>query len=143
MSPLEVRPARGSDAAALRPRPEDLREIQQYGYLSPEAALRDSLAISGRAWAGTIDGRVVALLGVSQDDTGVHPWLMSDSALAGRKRAVLGLGRGIVDWLREFRAPVWNFISKDAHGSRRFVEHLGFVIEPLPDNPRFDRFYLP
>lgn len=140
---VSIRKAAPEDAYALVPRPEDAAEIQQYGFLTASPALRDSLELSQHAWAATDKTGVVALYGLAADETGVHPWLICSGAAKGHPRALLGLGKRIVSGLRALEAPVWNYISKNAHTNRRFVEHLGFVIEPLPDHPRFDRFYLP
>lgn len=140
---LAVRPAEPEDAFALVPRPEDAAEIQQYGFLNPAVALMDSLELSRSAWAATDAGGLVALFGHSEDDLGVHPWMVCSRAVKRHPRPLLGLSRLAVDGWRSLGVPVWNYISKQAHTNRRFVEHLGFVIEPLPHHPRFDRFYLP
>lgn len=135
-------PAVPSDAYHIDLRDEDRAECERYGRGSAEQALEASIRSSPAATFRDDDGTILAIFGVSSSEDGsLHPWMVSGRAVSQHRRALVGVGRYVVERLRQCAGPVYNFISKDAHSARRFITSLGFVIQPQPGP--FDLFYLP
>ena len=140
---IRFRPAVPEDADRLVLRKEDLAEARLYGFKTPADGLRASLEMTPMASAAEdSQGRLLALWGVAVCGEHQRPWLMCSEAAKGHPRALLDMAQKTVRWCKASGRPTENFIGKASTSNRRFVQRLGFVIEPLP-NPVFDRFYLP
>ena len=126
---------------ALAHATQDAAEAALY-HGDPTENLRLSIVASRWSWAAEDETGLVALWGAGARRDEVVPWLMSSERVEAHPRALLGLGRRLVEWCRESGLQASNYIGKASHSNRRFVRRLGFLIEPLPVGP-FDRFYLP
>lgn len=131
---LRIETLTRADLDAIQLRPEDAREVSP-GW--KESAL-------GPASCAALDdqGRVVAIGGAVLGPEEVGVWLLC-SDLVGNHRVTLGRAiLRVLEALRQDSRLVFNYIPKDSHGNRRFVERLGFRILPSPgEGPDF--FYLP
>lgn len=139
------------DADQIDIRAEDLAEIALYGSaISPQEGIRRSILCSPEAWTARDPktGEVVAIFGVGEGHTaeGIvrSPWLISSEGLRRHGRDAIRIGRAVRENLQKQvkrGAIVRNYISKQAHANRAFVERVGYVIEHVPDSP-FDIFRL-
>ena len=140
---IAVVKARPEHAALLAPRlrAEDREEAALYP-CSPEEGLRASIELPGWAEAAFDGDTILALYGVAQVSGVARPWLMASEAFQGHARAFLRLARFHATALRAQGGPCWNFIGKQSHSNKRFVEAHGFIVKPLSRGP-FDIFTLP
>jgi hypothetical protein len=137
---IQASPAKPEDAFELALREEDSREVSE--------GWRVSLALAIAAGEGVAyrdsEGHLLALFGLSVFDKEASPWLLCSPLIEQHKVAVWRRARRIVASFRKDANGrlVYNYIPKDSHGNRAFVQALGFRILPSPRDG-FDLFYLP
>jgi hypothetical protein len=90
-------------------------------------------------------GSVIAIFGVAFGNGYTIPWMLSSPDVKAYGRQAIRIARR---WLRDVVAiadggPIGNFIAKNNTSARKYIQALGFVIEPLADNEHLDFFYLP
>lgn len=134
-SAVEIRPARPADAEALAPllRAADRAEVLASDGLAPLPALRRSLALSGEAHAGFLEGELAVLFGVRRASmTGRRgiPWLLSGPAVARHPRAFLRASRAVVAGWRADYSHLGNWVDARYGQALRWLAWLGFTLHP-------------
>ncbi len=92
------------------------------------------------------DGRVVAILGCSFGAGYAFPWMLSSALVRQHKKAAISLAQMMVEeWMEEAREKgipmLCNYINRDNHSARRYVQGLGFTIFNSPGPGPFDFFF--
>ncbi|WP_208539341.1 hypothetical protein [Algihabitans albus] len=141
---IEIRAARLSDAAELAPRlrPADRREVMASHGHRPLQALIQSLRHSDLAWAGLIDGEVLALWGAGTTallGRQGAPWLLAGRGLERHKRSFLRLSRENLARLQARYDYLENWVDARNTRSIRWLRWLGFTLEPAAPHGRFGR----
>ena len=141
---VEIRAARACDAAALAPhlRPADRREVMASHGHRPLSALTLSLRHSDVAWAGLIEGEVLALWGAGTTallGRQGAPWLLAGRGLERHKRLFLQLSRAQLTQLQERYDYLENWVDARNARSIRWLRWLGFTLEPAAPYGRFGR----
>jgi hypothetical protein len=137
---IHASPAKPEDAFELNLRDEDAREV------SP--GWREALAITIAAEEAVAyrdrEGNLLALYGLCVFSNEASPWLLCSPLVERHKATVWRRAKRLMRALQAHRGDrlIYNFIPKDSHGNRRFVQALGFRILPSPRDG-FDLFYLP
>lgn len=129
---IEIVPATMDHARAIDLRPGDRREIEALG-LVPEAGIRLSLDRAMWADAYLCNGEVAALLGCSVSSfLGGHltPWLVTGNPVARIKKSFAVLARQRIAEMRRRYRFMANYVHADYRESLRFMEWLGFSIDP-------------
>lgn len=143
---LKIEAATQETAKLLTLRDSDVRELALvHPGKAPFDAVMESIAVSKQAWiALNMDGPV-AVFGYAVNDSLLVPWMLCDKRVSQHGRDALRLGAAWVALFKKEAGPrqVSNWIAKDNASARRFIQRLGFVIEPRPDVPNFDFFFLP
>jgi hypothetical protein len=151
---VEVRELTVADLEALaaRLRPADEEELRLCGVASPLNALCSSYAVSTEAWAGLVDGRVVAAFGAAPRallaGSGT-PWLLASKDLERPRvaRAFLRYSRPLLSRMRG-RHPggLRNWVWTGNRAAVRWLGWLGAAIEPAerwgPHRAHFHPFTL-
>lgn len=119
---------------AIQLRPEDAREASE-GWKDAADPERSVAAVD-------TEGRVVAVFGIVEGAREVGVWLLCSDLVDNHRATLWRHAKGFVKLLRKDPRLAFNFIPKDSHGNRRFVERLGFRILPTPGGTH-DFFYLP
>lgn len=135
-----TRPAIPSDAYLLQLRPEDAREVSEGWREKVAESIRQ-----GNTYAALEGGELLALFGIQPGPGVLGPWLLCARGIRRHQRELMRRARRVVHALRQSAQAgtlVYNYIPKDSHGNRRFVERLGFVILPAPGDGQ-DLFFLP
>jgi hypothetical protein len=118
-------------AAALRA--ADVAEVWATARLSPEDAVRRSLAASPLAWAGLVDERPVCLFGAGcwslLGEVGV-PWLLGTAEIERHAAAFLRRNRAYVARMRQTFPVLRNHVDARNRVSIRWLRWLGFTIAP-------------
>lgn len=109
----------------------DIQEVQDMG-LDPNGiaarSYQTTVDSGGLCYALEVEGRVVAVLGVSVTGFSGTPWLLGVEGGEWRKLLVTSEARTLVEaWLQAFKMLV-NFVSKDNTRSTRFLKFLGFSL---------------
>jgi hypothetical protein len=136
---IEVKIAEPGDSDKLALRPEDQAEANPNWRTAVEAEIAKGHALS--CWAGST---LVAMFGIAMAPDLLGPWLLCSDHIERHKRHVMRRARVWVQRLHDWQnAPtVGNYIGKQAHSNRKFVQALGFLIIPSPSGAH-DFFYLP
>lgn len=146
MSKLTFRKAEPEDAFRLVLCEQDARERALRGHPKPQEAFAEALAALPLSIAAEDqEGRVVACGGIAETKEWVSPWLLFSDLAVRHKFTLLKAARRVVKGLVEDTnggRMVFNYIGKESHEAREFVQRLGFRILPSPAGP-FDLFYLP
>lgn len=138
-SVAEFRAWREGDAEDLgaRLRQQDLDELVASGHDDPAAVLRDALARSDWALAVDLDGKLVALFGLSRAGTvlcpiGV-PWMLgSDEVFTGARVLAKETPRYIAAMLRRYDR-LFNCVHARNTVAIGWLRHVGFRVgEPFP-----------
>ena len=139
-------PATPAHAARLVLRPGDAAEVAALG-VTPEEALRTSLARA--VWAETylVDGEVAAMVGLCLSSfAGGHgvPWLLTGPACERHKKRFLVESRRQVRRMLGEAAPLINYVHADYARAVRWLEWLGFTLDaPAKINgASFRRFFM-
>jgi hypothetical protein len=147
---VEIVPATPDHARALVLREGDALEVAALG-LSPQQALQQSLARSMWAEAYLVDGpqghEVAAIVGLCRASLlagpGV-PWLLTGPACERHAKTFLRESRRQLARMRGSCLPLVNFVHADYRRAIRWLEWLGFTLEPsqLLNGAPFRRFTL-
>ncbi len=132
---VEFRPAEAADAVVLAPslRAADRAEVRASDGLDAQAALTRALALSSEAYAGFVDGELVALFGVrrlSLAGRGGSPWLLTGEALSAHPRTLVQASRGVLHTWRQDYAWLGNWVDARNLKARRWLSWLGFTLHP-------------
>lgn len=130
-------------------RAADRREAWAATGLPFAEALARSLALSTRAWTGTIDGRTAAIFGVAAASplTGLGvPWLVGTDLVGRHPRVFLRRSRPILGEMLRLYPRLVNYVDADNEAAVRWLGWLGFrIAAPEPFGPfalPFHRFSL-
>jgi hypothetical protein len=149
-----VRLATRADAFELAPRlrTEDVQETEAGTGMTPEFALRYSLAISNIAYAVVWRGKVVALFGIVnelqwEDTVGDGlPWMLASPELASIRKSFLRECRGYVQQWLAYHGSLHGYVWAENTVHIQWLKWLGFQFtEPAPygiNNELFMRFYM-
>lgn len=128
-------------------RREDEAEITGFG-LTPREALRTSYRNAILRRTAFVDGEIAAMWGLGGamlSDAG-SPWLMTTPAVEKMPVTFLKVGRAQLDEMLLQRAFLFNFVQASYSRACRFLEVLGFVLDPAapmgPHNVPFRRFWI-
>jgi hypothetical protein len=128
-------------------RAEDAAEIAAFG-LNPREALRNSYRHAILRRTAFVDGEIAAMWGLGGamlSDCG-NPWLMTTPAVERVPVTFLKVGRAQLDEMLAQRAFLFNFVQASYWRACRFLEVLGFVLDPAtpmgPNNVPFRRFWM-
>lgn len=130
-------------------READKREAEASTLLSIRRALRCSLLSSKKAWAGFIDGEMVALFGVASASLaggkGV-PWLVGTDLIEKHSITFLRKNRKMLPEIMDGFSVLENWVDARNDLVIRWLKWLGFTMdEPAPHGPHgilFRRFEL-
>lgn len=134
---IEVVPA---TLAHVGPLARTMREIDRHecaiaGH-TPKQALRLSLNGSAVAWTVKVDGKVVAMFGVSPVNTLTGegcPWLLMSDAATKQARALLVLGSSYSVRLNRVFPVLRNVVHADNVVAIRWLRRLGYTVGPVVD----------
>lgn len=131
---LELRPATFADACYVgqRLRAEDAAEVQIFGY-SGEDAIMHSMRASLICECLTVDGEAAAVVGISLDSfTSGNgcPWMLTTNAVERYPRAFARLTRKLLDRGLQISGRLENVIDARYTRAIRWLEWLGFTVEP-------------
>jgi hypothetical protein len=141
---VRVRRVRAGDietiAATMRGADQD--EAALYG-LTPVDGLRSSVDVSLEAWTVDVDGTPSALFGLAPAGGGkAAPWMLATDALPAAWLGVAKRARRIVQtWARQ--QPLENWCDNRNAVAVRFLEWLGFTLEPVVGSRVLRRFWMP
>lgn len=129
-------------------RPEDIAEVWACNRNLPLEALEKAMEKSQYAVTVIIDGAPMAIYGLHVQDmltqTGV-PWMLATTQAVGYRRQFLELSPGIVAQMLEVCQHLENWVHADNHISIRWLDWLGFIIDPAqpvgPSGELFHRFH--
>lgn len=131
---LTFRPSKLRDARIIA---RDMREIDRlecacFGR-SPEEALRLGYLGSLMCVTAVIDGRPVAMIGVSPEsmiDRIGRPWLLASEEAMRATFAWIVSGPALIDQMHEHFPRLLNYVHTDNEASIRWLERIGFCVEP-------------
>lgn len=114
--------------AAVAPylRRSDVREHEAVSDLPIDAAVAFSIAHSERGFAALLDGRVIAIFGVS---SGVV-WLVGTDEISEHPVTFFRLSKKIFERLSDGYDFLFNYVDRKNILSLRWLKWLGFKIEP-------------
>ena len=146
MALVRIVPATVDHIAGLELRAEDAAEVAAFG-VTPDTALRESIARS--LWAETylVDGVPAAIVGLGRSALlGGHgvPWALTGPAVERHRRFLLRESRRQVARMRDEAPPLVNYVHAGHRRALRWLRWLGFTIEPARPLARgmFHRFTL-
>lgn len=128
-------------------REEDAAEITGFG-LNPREALRTSYRHGILRKTAFVDGEIAAMwgLGGAMLSNAGAPWLMTTPVVERVPVTFLKVGRAQLDEMLLHRAFLCNFVQASYRRACRFLEVLGFVLDPpAPMGPHavpFRRFWI-
>lgn len=133
-------------------REEDRLEVEHASGMTAEVALRYCLAVSNIAYAVIKEGRVVALMGISEDphwDTqrGVgRPWMLASEELKTIRKSFLRDCRGYLESWLEYHGYLEGYVWTQNAVHIKWLEWLGFQFDPPApfgiNNELFMRFHM-
>ena len=132
---VTIRPATEDDARDLAPRMReaDAAEVWASGRKTPKAALLSSVRLSSHAWAGLVDGEIVAMWGVCPASmlsrVGV-PWMLASDALVAHQKAFLRRNAQYVAFMLSCYTRLTNWVDARNTTSIHWLRWLGFTIQP-------------
>jgi hypothetical protein len=128
-------------------RREDRAEITGFG-LDPREALRTSFRHSVLRRTAFVDGEIAAMWGLGGamlSDAG-SPWLMTTPVVERVPVMFLKVGRAQLNEMLAQRTFLFNFVQASYARACRFLEVLGFVLDPAtpmgPNQIPFRRFWI-
>jgi hypothetical protein len=111
---------------------EDRIELQALG-IDPLRGLRDSIAVSDRAFCVVIDGEIAALLGVVTRPWGGQFWLMTGVAVRRAPVAFIKAASRAFRQIAEGQTLMANIVDARHEQALRLARHFGFeVVETQP-----------
>jgi hypothetical protein len=115
-------------------RESDRQEILASGGLSVEDALRKSIAMRGKHYAGFVDDDLVCIFGVGDLGAGVGlPYMIGTHLLEQNKKNLLIYSRGFLDKIRREYDYLVNFVDARNTKAILWLSWLGFKIhDPRP-----------
>lgn len=125
----------------------DAAEVRASSALTPAEALRQSLALSTRAWCALAESGPVAMWGVGAARTVLSgtgsPWLLATPGLHGLRRDFLRLSRHYVAFMHEDFPMLENYVRAGNGASLRWLAWCGFGIaeRPVPYGAAGEPFY--
>lgn len=110
---------------------EDRAELAAAGVVDAQAMLE------GQAVTAVLDGeRCVALFGVNVHQGAGIPWMLTSTAMAQAERAsVARSAMCVVAGMRRDFGHLVNWVHAENRRAVRFIEWLGFTVEPEPVGP--------
>jgi len=114
---------------------------------SPFQVLSESVACTKDAiTAVDEEGLVIAIYGCSFGEGYAFPWMLSSPLVQHHGVEAVRLARAFVrSWLSEARAKnipmLCNYVNRENHSARRFIQAMGFTIFQSPGPGPFDFFY--
>jgi len=118
---------------AAHVREADAAEIWASHHLHALEAIEDGLRTSVLARTGLVDGEPVCVFGVCPSSllTGAgSPWMLATPLLHTVDRAFIRLSRRVVDAMQSFFAELSNYVDARNLHAVRWLEWLGFHVEP-------------
>lgn len=149
MPTVTVREATIADVyrVAANLRPADAAEVTGLG-LDPKVAIRTSFRHAIFSRTALVDDEIAAIWGlggVMISNEGV-PWLMTTPAAARVPVTFLKVGRAQLDEMLALRPLLRNVVAARYTQACRFLEVLGFVLEPAillgPQHLPFRKFWI-
>ena len=142
MTEYAIVPARFEHVAelALTMRTADRDEVIAQTGAHPALALGISLGNSDAAWAGTINGKVACVFGVSDagdvsGDIGM-PWMLGSDLIVDHQRLFLRHCADCVEIMQTLFPVLKNHVDQRNTVAIRWLKWLGFVILPtVPHGP--------
>lgn len=132
---------------AARLRACDTAEVMASSALNPYEALRQSLALSTRAWSALTADGPVAMWGVGAargalSSTG-SPWFLATDGIYALRRAWLRLSRRYIAIMHEDFPVLENYVRAENRASIRWLAWCGFDLaeRPVPYGPAGEQFY--
>jgi hypothetical protein len=128
-------------------RAEDAAEITGFG-LDPSAALRTSFRNAILRKTAFVDGEIAAMwgLGGAMLSNEGSPWLMTTPLVERVPVTFLKVGQAQLDEMLDQRAFLFNYVQASYKRACRFLEVLGFVLDPAramgPNHVPFRRFWI-
>lgn len=135
MPDVQIREATVYDAIALAKlmRRADADEVMASSGVTPRAATVLSLQQSHSAFAGFVNGEMVALFGCRRTDDGGCPWLLGTDAIERVSRTFLRESRSMVRQMRGYYGILSNRVDDRNEVSKRWLKWLGFELhDPEP-----------
>ena len=148
MSRYEV--VRATDAHARElanaMRHEDVLETWAATHLGNYEVLEAAVKVSRDAWAGLVDGRVLAMFGVvTTTALGREgcPWLLGSQEVPAHGRAFARFSKEYIRLIRPQYATLANYVDASYIEAVRWVRWMGFTVEPAaPFGPEAAPFHL-
>jgi hypothetical protein len=122
---------------------EAMRARERYGFArierDPEEMIGDEVRLSFMAWAGVVRGEVIALGGVRCRDIfseEAYVWMVCSERV---ERFPLSFIRGTLEAFTLAKAcfkTVYGYVVADFHTSIRWLEWMGFTVEPAVGETR-------
>lgn len=135
---IDIHPVDERDVAELLAniREADLEESRAMTVLAPDVALRMSINMSDEAYAGRVDGRLVAVFGVARKTTlsteGV-PWMVGTPLIERYGITVARRSRNMVRLWRTKYTYMRNYVDIRNTVSIHWLKWLGFTLHtPVP-----------
>jgi hypothetical protein len=137
---LHVTKATRADAyeMATKLQSEQADLIAAIGNQTVSEAINRSLAGSHHAYAGRVNGELVALWGVFPLEGGAgYPWLYAEIGIAKSPRITYTMARRFIDEMLKEYPRLYGFVDSRFERSMTLAIHLGFTIGTYPANPPF------
>ncbi|WP_045764613.1 hypothetical protein [Xanthomonas albilineans] len=139
------------DAIAASPRLADVAELWACCRVTPEEAMRHSLAASRHAYTAMLGGMPVCMFGAAAysilSSKGT-PWMVGSTGLQplAAQKELVRLSRPVVDFMQgEFPEMLFNLVDERNTAAKRWLRWLGFtLLAPItygPDSLPFRPFY--
>jgi hypothetical protein len=140
MTDLRVSPATLEDAVemAVTLNAAQTELILSLGDKSVQECVKRSLNGSTHAWAGRVDGELVAMWGVYPLADGVgYPWMYSTERLHGVPKLTVSLARRVVDEMLTLYPRLFGVVDTRFEESVRFAKAVGFKVGEYVVEPPF------
>lgn len=140
MAKVEITAATPADAEwmASMLNPFQAKLIISLGDKTVAECVARSFGGSTAAWAGRVNGELVALWGVYPLEGGCgYPWLYSTPNIARYPRAALVVAHHAVREMLAIHPRLYGVVDSTFEESVRFARHLGFTIGSYPADPPF------
>lgn len=142
MTKVEIVPGTWEHAIALAEHmsPADRREVWAADHLTPAQAVRQSMAMSRRVWAGLIDGELACMFGVTDHGTALTtvgvPWMMATKVIRRNPSLFLRRCRPVVEEMKQGYDMLWNMADSRNKQTLKWLRWLGFeILAPVPYGP--------